>query len=385
MDKIQKFCLTHNSNLSDCEKILKTVATATAPVRLELSSVDRKIFLKDLRVASIISASSKKAEIECEWRDDVSGENRNSLAGLASIVYGILPAKGLNSISVAEVKRDLASRSDVLEDPPGVGETLTICAIDTTNKARPLVFPDPFDKYGFIAEFGNFVNDFFDRGPSDKFMTMMMPNLLIDGLDGPSQAELIFGFVFELYQNTFIHGCLDENQKIIPGLRVIRLRKRVGHGSNRNNFVRWASGFEELETYFHETVPKKKTFKFYEISISDNGLGILRRFCSAPQHRINMTANQDGNLELLNSIVEQSLSSDGAKSGMGEGGLKNALMAVDNLKGFVSLRCDNIWACRGPLGSSKNSAKGNWFQQVKYADDLAIIPGTHFSLILPAS
>ena len=376
----QRLSLKGKSNLFDCENVLKNIVNQTLPIRLSLPNVDRKIFLKDLRTIAIILASSYNSRVVCEWGHSVSAKNQISLVELAAAIYGVPPAIDQSYRSVDRVKQELAQRNDILEDPPGVGETLTICAVDQSTRERPLALPSRFDKSEFITEFSNLVTRYFDRGTSQGFLTRIGPSLFDEGY---SKSDLIFSFVFELYQNTFNHGCLNKEQNVIPGLRLIRLRKRVGHTKNRGNFIRGASGFSELENYFEETVPQKGSFKFYEISISDSGLGILRRFRSA-RVADNEPTSQRENLNLLNRIIDESLSSYSRRSGSGEGGLKNALTVVDSVRGFVSLRCDNLWVCRNATDSNEAS-EGEWLKPVNGTGDLATIPGTHFSLILPAS
>ena len=60
------------------------------------------------------------------------------------------------------------------------------------------------------------------------------------------------------------------------------MRKHVGF--DRNKFIERAEGFPELQSYLDREIiipqktgpyPDPKSFKFYEVTIADNGLGIV--------------------------------------------------------------------------------------------------------------
>ena len=373
--------LERESDLWDCEKALKTITTSTTSVHVQLSRIERKIPLKDLRVVAVISALSQAGTGTCGWENNISIDNQNLLINLAMKTYPVTEQGSQSETSIEEVKKLLANQNDILEDPPGRGETLTVCAIDHKSKARPSVLPTEFNKTKFIRVIGNLVQEYFDSGTSTNFSRFLGFDLFDVGL---SKAEHIFGMIYELYNNTFSHGCLDENNRVVPGLRLIRLRKRSGHGGTREGFIKGARGFTELEYFFQQTAPLSKSFKFYEISISDNGIGILNRFQHTRGISVQNSKSREANLQLLNEIVEKSLSSDSTKSGSGEGGLKNVLKAVDEVRGFVSLRCNNLWVYRNSEEQSDDS-KGNWLKHVGDSSDLANISGTHFSIFLLAS
>ena len=377
----QKLVLKPTSTLSECEGVLTSVATSTRPAVISLPSDNRKIFLRDLRMVAVISAASSMPEVQCEWSHNVSTETHESLVGLASTVYKVPPARGRKVVSVKEAKQALARRRDILENPPGSKETLTFCAIDELTRSQPVALAGLSHKKAFIAQFGKFVEEYFDKGESEWFSSRIGPSLFDDG---PPAADHIYGFVYELYQNTFNHGSLDKEQRTIPGLRLIRLRKRISTARGRDDFIRGAKGFPELEKYLQQIAPSDKQFKFYEISVSDNGMGIVSRFRTTTEEKPGAPSSTKQNLELLNRIIAESLSSDVKKSKLGKGGLQNALRAVDNVKGFVSLRSDNLWVYRSPTDSNSTS-KDEWLRPVTGSEELSAIPGTHFSMIVLAS
>ena len=373
--------IKRESDLWECESVLNYVTKSAEPVHIQLSQIDRKIPMKDLRVVPIISALSRTGTGTCSWEKNMSTENQNPLIDLAMKIYPVTEENRQNNTLVDNEKRLLANRLDILEIPPGKEETLTVCAIDQKWKGSPLSLPTKFEKTEFIREFGKLIQEHFDIGTSTYFSTSIGPSLFDYDL---SNADRIFGFVYELYHNTFNHGCLDKNNCIIPGIRLIRLRKRVGHSQTRNTFIENAKGFTELKSFFQSTAPSGRSFKYYEISISDNGMGILNRFRNTIDTSELNPGSRDANLRLLNRIVGESLSSDSTKSGKGEGGLKNVLKAVDEVRGFVSLRCDNLWVYRNSKEHSDNS-QDNWLKPVQDSGELATIPGTHFTILLSAS
>ena len=382
--KSQKLTLTSASDLFECERILSRINSATTPTVLLLPKEDRRLFTKDLRVVAIISAASRNSQVKCEWPSNLSAETHQSLIGLAGAVYGVEANEGQVFVSRNDAKQTLAQRLDILENPPGSKETLTFCAIDETTRAQPVALSALSEKSKFIDELGNDVRKYFDIGPSEDFSSSIGPRLFDDG---SSVEECIYGFVYELYQNTFVHGSLDQDQKTIHGLRLLRVRKRIGQVSSRDAFIRGAGQFSELQEYLEENLTSDKSFKLYEISISDNGMGILSRFRSIGQAEPPKEPQTPGeNLKLLNRIVAESLSSDSRKSNVGRGGLQKALDAVDKVKGFVSLRTDNLWVYRSPENTNATSPE-ELLRPVRIENrgELSKIPGTHFSMIVRAS
>ena len=378
----QKIKLTGASDLFECERVLSRINSATKPTVLLLPKDDRRLFTKDLRVVAIISAASRNSQVKCEWPSNISAETHHSLLGLAGAVYGVAPTEGQAFASRNDAKQALAQRLDILEDPPGSKETLTFSAIDETTRSQPVALSALSEKAQFIDELGNYIRKYFDMGPSEDFSSSIGPGLFDDG---SSVEECIYGFVYELYQNSFVHGALDQDQETIPGLRLIRVRKRISQASSRDAFIRGARQFSELEDYLDENLTSDRTFKLYEISISDNGMGILSRFRTIGQaERRKEPQSQGENLKLLNRIVAESLSSDSRKSNIGQGGLQKALDAVDKIRGFVSLRTDNLWVFHSPANSYTTSREEP-LRPVKHAGELSNIPGTHFSMILLAS
>ncbi|MDE2916232.1 MAG: hypothetical protein OXM00_03235 [Paracoccaceae bacterium] len=320
--------------------------------------------------------------MKCKWHPNISAQTHNSLLGLAGAVYGIPPAESHTFSSRTAAKQALAQRRDILEHPPGSKETLTFSAIDETKRSQPVSLSALSGKAEFIEKFGNYVHMYFDEGISLGFSASIAPKLFDEG---SSVEECIYGFVYELYQNTFIHGSLDQNQNTIPGLRLIRLRKRIGQARSCDAFIRGAGQFSELQEYLRQNTHSKKTFKFYEISISDNGMGILSRFRAVGKAESQKEPSSPcDNLKLLNRIIAESLSSNEKKSNIGQGGLQKALRAVDTIKGFVSLRTDNLWVYRQPEDSNA-ALKDEWLRPVKNGGELSHVPGTHFSMIVLAS
>lgn len=379
--RIETLRLPVDANLFECEEVLKRITTSDKQIRILLPSYNRRLFFQDLRVAAIVSAASRMPNVECKWSQQISKQTHQSLIGLAGAVYGVPPVNSRIFSSISDAKRTLSQRLDILEDPPGTRETLTFAAIDTVTRTQPIALAGLSGKASFERQFGKYVREYFDRGISSRFSSSIGPNLFDTG---PSIATCIYGFVYELYQNTYNHGALNSEQRVIPGLRIIRLRKRIGHQGSRDSFIQGATQFVELQNYLEAIVPKKGSYKFYEVSISDNGMGILSRYRSTlhidPRHNSSRTED----LIMLNRIVAESLSSDKRKTNIGEGGLKKALGAVDQIHGFVSLRTGNLWVYRSATDSVKKSPR-EWLRAVRQSAGLPAIPGTHLSLLLLAS
>ena len=381
MARTKELTLDRTSTLLDCERLLKDIQLSTSPTMVSLPSDNRGIFLRDLRMLPILSTASRKPNVHLSWHPESSAETYGLLIALAGAVYGCpIPERSpFPSIQVAQ--HTLARRYDILEDPPGSKETLTFCAIDQESRTQPIALAGHSHKAGFIELLATSIQQYFDRGSSQLFSSRIGPSLFDSG---PSTADYVYGFLYEIYQNTFHHGSLDRDQQTIPGLRLIRLRKRISTAEGRGGFISGATGFPELEEYFHEVAPSHSEFKFYEISISDNGMGILSRYRSIANPKKTVLPQNNTDLALLNRIVSESLSSDVRKSHVGRGGLRRALRAVDKVRGFLSLRSDSLWVYRSHTQGDQSS-QGTWLQPVSHSKNLPTISGTHFSLIVPAS
>jgi hypothetical protein len=174
--------------------------------------------------------------------------------------------------------------------------------------------------------------------------------------------------VFETFQNSFEHGCLDEEGRIIPGVRSIMLRKHVSQ--DPRTFLTRALGYPGLEQYLKTSVAASSHHKLLEVSVSDQGLGILRRLkATVPADCL----PEGHDLSLLQQVIEEPLSSKVHFPGAGQG-LARVTNAVQELEGFLSVRTGNCWLSFGP-----DEAGSYGFSGV----DVSPIVGTHINLLFP--
>ena len=183
--------------------------------------------------------------------------------------------------------------------------------------------------------------------------------------------ERSFTSCFRTLSNTAV---LDRQNSIVRGLRYVRLKKHIA--TNRADFLHRAEGYPELQAYLSTRVPAQGSFKFYEIAIGDQGLGIIGRFLSTRPDFNNPTTSSE-RASLVNQIIDQALSSKRGRSGAGYG-LRNALRAVRELDGFLSLRTDALW-----LHWSPSASEALRLTPVSGMSELAHVQGTHFSMLFP--
>jgi hypothetical protein len=144
--------------------------------------------------------------------------------------------------------------------------------------------------------------------------------------------------------------------------------------------VRRAESFPELQEYLNQTISGSGTFIFYEVSVSDHGLGIIDRFLATrPEFRSDATI-LNARIILLNRIVREALSSK-YRTGAGHG-LRRALAAVDTLRGFLSLRTDRLWL-HHTSATTASLATRLQLIPVESSEDLPLAAGTHFNMLFP--
>ena len=298
-----------------------------------------------------------------------------TLEGLAALEYA-------NEI-VDSQKKDLYDRvykhrlavveKDGIATPEKTGgQSLTFCAFDPTMPI-PIGFSNIDTRASFVRTFLNIRRDFFEVGVNQR-----IPEPIDDA---------VAGFVYELWQNSLQHGRLNESHEVIKGMRYLRVRKHVGF--DRNKFIERAEGFPELQSYLDREIiipqktgpyPDPKSFKFYEVTIADNGLGIVERLLATrPEYRSHVVTEQDRS-RFLNQIIDEALSSKLTQTGAGDG-LGNAIRAVRQLRGFLSVRSGSSWVFHS-AGDDPRGGSQAQLDDVKHSGPLASL-GTHFSLIYP--
>jgi hypothetical protein len=158
----------------------------------------------------------------------------------------------------------------------------------------------------------------------------------------------------------------------------VRLKKHIHY--NYSDFLKRAADFPELQDYIKHVGSASKAPIFYEISISDHGLGLIKRFL-VTRKDISLPQDTHGaRVDLINRIIDEALSSKVNQPGAGYG-LRRAIDAVRNLQGFLSLRTDTLWLYKAFGGQPKLSSE--WLLEPVGLRELPSIAGTHFSLLFP--
>jgi hypothetical protein len=144
---------------------------------------------------------------------------------------------------------------------------------------------------------------------------------------------------------------------------------------DKKQLIEYADQFDELNAYISKL--KKGNANFYEISISDNGLGIINRFLATrPEYKSNADFFRLSEAEKINEIINKSLSS---KPFEGSGrGLAIALNSIRELSGFASLRTGNTWAYFDGLNKEVTNLS---FQRVN--KDVSPMRGTNYNILIP--
>jgi hypothetical protein len=368
-----RFRLTVNrrSTLSEIEELLSRLAASHAEeVEVWLPrDIGTTIFIES-RVTALIATAARNRRLRIiDWiQSGREGHEKRfgcQVEGIAALQYAneIRNAQqGEVPIRLDRVQDRLESQEGIAEDDPN-GRTMTYCAFDQDVSQQPLAFARVRNK----AEFGTqFIKRFKRAFQKDRVVFTTAPDTPIHRLSD---------FVYELFENTFSHGSLDRNGKVMPGFRFFRLQRHVA--VSREQLSSRAEGFPELQEYFERVAEPQGTSKFYEISISDHGLGIVDRFvASRPDYRFQSDADD----ERLREIIDKALSSKLHQAGAGHG-IGRALKAISDLKGFVSLRLGDIWLCGGStIGAGETGAHG----LVRVRSGLAKVAGTHFNVIIVA-
>jgi hypothetical protein len=185
-------------------------------------------------------------------------------------------------------------------------------------------------------------------------------------------------FAAELLQNAIKHGRYSDSGSMVRGMRSLRMRKHV---DTKTHFLKRAEGFKELSDYLSAVVPDNESFKFYELAISDSGMGMLGHFVYKRPEFAAAIGTPLEKVALVNRLLTQSLSSTPDFPGAGHG-LPNALAAISRLGGFVSLRTDRLWLC-GHHAQEGLPLEAAGLRPVGCKGEFAPIIGTHFNILLP--
>lgn len=369
-----------NNTLRDVENSLSKLKDNVTTVNLRLPRHHKMVLFKDSWITSLISTASQGRELNItDWNqsDDISNiKDRfsNSLIGITSALLA-------NEISNSKRQKFHLNINDIIEhvvyEQNGMiedhesGKSFVFCSFDSNEDQTN--FPGPLALTASTKE--EFVR---------KFLDIKREKIDYVSKNGSHQLSFTHEFdrelaslIFELYENTSQHGKYDEKNKIIKGVRSFSIKRHSSHDTRM--LIDQANDFDELQKYII-SLRQKKNLHFYEISISDNGLGIVGRLqVTRPSLLSNETFQNQSQIEKLNHIIANTLSS---KLYPGSGlGLTIALRNLANLKGFLSLRTGNQWAHFD--GSNHQFGDSARLQQIKNSNGLSNIKGTHYNILIP--
>ena len=377
--------------LIDLEKHNSKIRSDASEVRIYLSKNYKKRFFNDTWISSLIANASldhKKlvlTDLTEGSKDKITNRFSDSLIGLTSAYHADVIENSKHEklqIDIDEIIKSIAVNQKGLIDDSSAGHTFVFCSFDSNDRKN--YFPRP------LALSAEGVDDF-----TEKFLKIkrnkidiafgianQMDNVLFPEYNTYQREKGFASFIYELYENTFQHGNKDENNDLIQGMRSFSIRRHIA--ANFSELKRQAENFGELGNYLTGVSKHKKykNFSFYEISIIDNGIGIIKRFlASRPEFKVDEKFQCLSEFQKLNYIITQSLSSK-LFSGAGKG-IKNALRNIFYLEGFLSIRTNNVWAYFD--GQDQSSRITPQFRHVKTDVKIDSIRGTHYNILIPVS
>lgn len=374
-----------SDTLIDLERKLVEIQNVdpSQEISFRLSRNPSARFFTSSRLAGLIATASERGRVCIEdwhnhWEEsDRSDIFRKSLSGLAAAKYGDV-FSNLSGESppfdVTEIQEEVAFNNGIMEPHNSVdkvvGSTLTYCAFDP-DYTEPLALSGLlYQKQKFSRDFAALKRRHFERDQGDRTMDLFAEN----------PEEDLAQYVFELYQNGYEHGRYGiDKSTILPGLRYISVRKHIA--TSEEILREYSSGFSELDQYLKRHSEESKGFKYYEVSVSDRGLGIIRRFLmDRPDHTVDIENRNECGI-LLRKLLTESLTSKKSADGAG-GGLLRALRAVKTLNGFLTLRTDKFWYCAA-FPRSDDTLPTSELREVRCDVTLERIAGTHFNAIIP--
>lgn len=379
-------------SLIDIEMKLATVTGSGNDQQEMIILLPRDIgrqFFKESRLSSIVltAVSSRKnvkvRDYESEWPSDYLPNH------FGTTIIGVTAARISELLENARgqpvplnmsrtVIHDVIRRGGLLEGDPKrtkwenlvLGNRISICCFDPENIEPGILRNCAYDVDHFRLKMMSL------RAHLEAKKTRA--GISFDRT-GPN-AQLM-KFIFELYQNSYEHGRYAPSGSLGLGFRFIHMRKYIG---KKSALLRRAAGFEALEAYIDESIPRaeEREHRFYEVSVSDTGPGIIEGFRAQAAHaQLNFDFPED-QLELLNQLIFSNLSSKLDKDGAGWG-LQNALKAAKDAAGFVTLRTGRYWLYGSFSPRVEKHKKNNRLYEVPESMNLGNILGTQFNILLP--
>jgi hypothetical protein len=380
MSQIQ---ITGSESLGSLEELLRDLNRRQAedPRIVALARDVGSTLFVDARICSLLAAAARRGPlivVDARGAEGAAQRFNQSLEGIAARVFasriqdakGNLLAAALGSLPIAERKN-----SEMIEPVASQGTSLTYCVLDLEDPdgrgdqvgQMPLAFAACFIGDDFHRQLTKRRQERLEKGASQDYSF---------NVDAKSDRA-ISDFVYELIQNSGQHGSLDEHGRPIYGLRYFRLKKHIAN--DRAEFVSRSKDFSELAGYLRTRANEHRTSKFYEITVSDHGIGIINRYVATRPETL-QPSGADARYQLLLQIIRDHLTSRIGVSGAGQG-LSNVINAVRTLGAFLSIRTDCLWVYMDGTQADREPALKQVIGGAPHANFL----GTQFNLLVPMS
>lgn len=362
--------------LPDIEALIsKLASTQESQLEVWLARDMGSAFFVESRMVALLASAARKGTVSIvDWAGgDIDGWRErftSELCGVAALGYssGISTSKKEPiPASVTELKASIEERGGMAEQNSG-GRSLTYCAFDEKVRQQPLDLASIRTKSKFCSEFVRRLNTAFHTDGTHPDLFRQSPEKCL--------AE----FVYELYQNSFEHGCLSKDNQLIRGLRLLHVKRHIAH--SKAELLSRAEGFKELQEYFSDISGDRGASRFYEVAISDQGLGIVDRFVATRAEYADLSQSYDSRINLINEIMDKALSSKINQPGAGHG-LRKSILAIRELGGFVSVRSGDLWLHSSPTTEVSNSDL-QILKPVKPIKQVSRVEGTHFNILVQA-
>ena len=340
-------------------------------------------FFKQSRVAAFFATAVQRRAVRVrDWyhlwaAGDLNVVFRSSVGHLASAVYAQEISNEHDArppFTGSDVTAAVAHDGGILEpnNPSSrefTGTALSFCSIDPS-------FSEPLALAGLVYNKKRFVDEFTSIKRRDLDLDRLHATMELFEDDSPDRE--LAGYVFELYQNGYEHGNRSraDKKKVVPGLRFISLRKHIA--PNFAQLHPYADGFPELSDYIRKRYEKHQALKYYEVAVSDQGLGMLDRFLIDRPDFQSEAGDRAARLLLLKRLLTETLTSKKGAPGAG-GGLIRALRAAKELNGFVSIRTGEFWIY---CSYAESGSPQMDLTEVK-SSATASVAGTHFNALFP--
>jgi len=362
--------------LPDIENLIAQLANTEAKAsEVWLARDIGSAFFVESRIVALLASAARMGTVSVvDWvGKDIKGWHErftSELCGLAALAY----SSGISTSrkepipgSIAELKCSIEEHEGVVEKSEG-GRSLTYCAFDENVRQQPLNLAAVRNKSQFCSEFVRRLRTAFEKDGGHPDLFRQSPEI--------SLSE----FVYELYQNSFEHGCWSRENRLISGLRLLHVKRHIAH--SKAELVARAKGFKELHQYFTGITGERGASRFYEVAISDQGLGILDRFVATRPEFSELNKGYDSRIRLINEIMDKALSSKINQPGAGHG-LRKAILAVHELGGFVSVRTGDLWLYSSATRKLKDT-EPYLLTPVKTDRQVNRVEGTHFNILIQA-